>query len=289
MKVEIIIADITTLTVDAIVNAANGSLTGGGGVDGAIHRAAGPALKEFCFTLRGCKTGFAKITPGFNLPAKYIIHTVGPVWNNGTANEESLLKSCYESSLQLAVENNIKTIAFPCISTGAYRFPFAKAAAIALQTVNEFLKENNSIDKIFLVVYSQKEFEHYQNVLNNMQLTTLYRPVGQKELDLIKTSGFKAFPPRLDWQPIFYPVLNQPYAAQIALEWNTKDAFSGYAGYVTAFDLPTAYLQKFEVQNVGGEIHNELWVPAEELDEFNNNIVGTIKVVEAFYGENFKK
>jgi hypothetical protein len=121
-----------------------------------------------------------------------------------------------------------------------------------------------------------------------MNLTTLYRPVGQKEWDLIKASGNKKFPPRLEWQPIFYPVMNQTYAAQIAFEWNTKDEFSGYIGYVTAFDLPTDYLKQFDVQNVGGEIHNELWVPADQLDEFNNQIVGEIQLVETFKGEKFK-
>jgi len=122
-----------------------------------------------------------------------------------------------------------------------------------------------------------------------MNLITLYRPVGQKELDLIKASGNKKFPPRLEWQPIFYPVMNQPYAEQIALEWNTKDEFSGYAGYVMAFDLPENYLQQFPVQNVGGEIHNELWVPAEQLEEFNNNIAGEIRLVQSFYGEKSKQ
>jgi hypothetical protein len=122
-----------------------------------------------------------------------------------------------------------------------------------------------------------------------MKLITLYRPVGQKELDLIKESGYKKFPPRLEWQPIFYPVMNQAYAEQIALEWNTKDMFSGYAGYVTAFELPEDYLHRFPVKNVGGEIHNELWVPAEQLEEFNNNIVGEIRLVKAFYGQKFKQ
>jgi hypothetical protein len=121
-----------------------------------------------------------------------------------------------------------------------------------------------------------------------MTLTTLYRPVGQTELDLIAVSSYQAFPPRLDWQPIFYPVLNQAYAEQIAKEWNTQDGFSGYVGYVTAFDLPTAYLLQFPVQNVGGEIHNELWIPAEELTNFNQQIVGQIKVVNQFFGENYK-
>jgi O-acetyl-ADP-ribose deacetylase len=164
MKIELINTDIAILAVDAIVNAANSSLTGGGGVDGAIHRAAGPQLTEYCRTLRGCKTGYAKITPGFNLKAKYVIHTVGPVWNNSTENEEVLLRMCYENSLQLASESNVRTIAFPCISTGAYRFPFDKAASIALSTIEEFLQTNNSIDKVFLVVFGQKELDQYERI-----------------------------------------------------------------------------------------------------------------------------
>lgn len=117
--------------------------------------------------------------------------------------------------------------------------------------------------------------------------TTLYRPIGLKELQLIIDLNFKAFPPRLEWQPIFYPVLNQEYAAQIAERWNTKDEFSGYCGIVTKFDLPTDYLQKYEVHNVGGFIHNELWVPAEDLAEFNSHIIGQIEIVQVFTGENF--
>ena len=120
-----------------------------------------------------------------------------------------------------------------------------------------------------------------------MKLITLYRPVGQKELDLIEESGYKKFPKKLEWQPIFYPVMNQAYAEQIALQWNTKDEFSGYAGYVTAFDVATDYLQKFPIQNVGGEIHNELWVPAEELETFNQHIVDLIRVERSFFGEKF--
>jgi hypothetical protein len=119
-----------------------------------------------------------------------------------------------------------------------------------------------------------------------VKLTTLYRPIGQKEYDLIEQSGFKKFPPRLDWQPIFYPVLNQPYAEQIAFEWNTEDEFSGYVGYVTAFDLYEDYLSKYPIQNVGGIIHNELWVTAEDLEEFNNNIIGKIRIVKTFFGKN---
>ncbi|MDH6308926.1 hypothetical protein M2451_001616 [Dysgonomonas sp. PFB1-18] len=117
--------------------------------------------------------------------------------------------------------------------------------------------------------------------------TTLYRPIGLKELQLIIDLNFKAFPPRLEWQPIFYPVLNQEYAAQIAEKWNTKDEFSGYCGIVTKFDLPTDYLQKYEVHNVGGFIHNELWVPAEDLAEFNSHIIEQIEIVQVFTGESF--
>lgn len=122
-----------------------------------------------------------------------------------------------------------------------------------------------------------------------MKLTTLYRPVGQTELDLINESDNKKFPPRLEWQPIFYPVVNQAYAEQIALEWNTNDEFSGFVGHVTTFDLPEDYLTKFEVQNVGGEIHNELWVMAKDLEEFNSMIVGEIRLIKTFLGEKYKK
>ncbi len=165
-KIEIIQGDITTLEVDAIVNAANNSLMGGGGVDHSIHRAAGSELKEACRPLRGCRTGFAKITPGFKLPAKYVIHAVGPVWNNGTNNEEELLASAYKVSLKLAVENNIKTIAFPSISTGAYRFPFDKATKIAILTIEKFLKENTILEKVTFVAFSEKDYNRMKKINN---------------------------------------------------------------------------------------------------------------------------
>lgn len=164
-KIEIIQGDITKLQVDAIVNAANNSLMGGGGVDGAIHRAAGKELLEECRALKGCATGQSKITKGYLLPAKFIVHTVGPVWNNGTENEEELLASCYRTSLDQAVANNIKTIAFPSISTGAYRFPFEKAAKIAHETIIEFITNNSSIEKVYLICFSENDVKQMKRAL----------------------------------------------------------------------------------------------------------------------------
>lgn len=162
-RTELVIADITTLPVDAIVNAANHTLLGGGGVDGAIHRAAGPELLEECKTLGGCKTGQAKITKGYNLPAKFVIHTVGPIYGNENGHEDELLANCYTNSLKLAKENNIKTIAFPAISTGVYHFPKDKAASIALKTVKEFIENNKDyeFDKIIFVLFSQSDLLFY--------------------------------------------------------------------------------------------------------------------------------
>ncbi len=157
-RIQIIEADITTLDVDAIVNAANNSLMGGGGVDGAIHRAAGPDLQEACRTFGGCPTGEAKITLGFELRAKYVIHAVGPVWNNDTQGESELLHSVYRRSMELALDHDIKTIAFPSISTGAYRFPFEKASNIAINVIKNFLLTQTVPEKVMLVAFGERDF-----------------------------------------------------------------------------------------------------------------------------------
>jgi len=161
-RIEIQLGDITTLAVDAIVNAANTSLLGGGGVDGAIHRAAGHELLEECRNLNGCKTGEAKITKGYKLKARFVIHTVGAVWCGGNNNEENLLANCYKNALRIAVENEIKTIAFPSISTGVYHFPIEKASMIALREVFSFLEKDASIEKVIFVCFSRYDYEIYR-------------------------------------------------------------------------------------------------------------------------------
>ena len=157
--------DITTLAVDAIVNAANSSLLGGGGVDGAIHRAAGPKLLSECRSLNGCKTGNAKITHGYDLRAKYVIHTVGPVWKDGTRGEPQLLASCYRRSLEIAADREIRSIAFPSISTGVYNYPFADAAQIAIATVRDFTTEQTSLSEIIFCCFSKSDYKVYSDLL----------------------------------------------------------------------------------------------------------------------------
>jgi O-acetyl-ADP-ribose deacetylase len=164
-RIELIRGDITKVEADAIVNAANSSLLGGGGVDGAIHRAAGPALLEACRKLNGCPTGEAKITDGFNLKAKYVIHTVGPVWRGGNSNEPALLEKCYANSLQLAAQHGVKTIAIPNISTGIYGFPRDRAAGIAVSTVKKWLESHPEPEKVIFVVFDEENAQLYNHIL----------------------------------------------------------------------------------------------------------------------------
>ena len=164
-RIQIVQGDITKLDVDAIVNAANTTLLGRGGVDGAIHRAAGPELLVECRTLGGCEPGQAKITRGYHLPARFVIHTVGPIWHGGKHDEARTLADCYRNSLQLAVENEIKTIAFPAISCGAYGYPIEEAAHIALKTTREFLATTDEIQNVIFVVWDEDVYDAYRQIL----------------------------------------------------------------------------------------------------------------------------
>jgi len=166
-KIKIVQGDITTQEVDAIVNAANPSLLGGGGVDGAIHRAAGPELREECRKLGGCATGDAKLTKGYKLPAHYVIHTVGPIWKGGGHNEENLLAACYRNTLKLVLQHGIRTIAFPCISTGAYGFPPDRACSIALREISTFIENNPLPETVIIVCFDSQNYQCYMQALKS--------------------------------------------------------------------------------------------------------------------------
>lgn len=166
-KIHIVEGDITTMDVDAIVNAANNTLLGGGGVDGAIHRAGGPIILEQCKKIGGCPTGEARITTAGNMPSKYVIHTVGPVYRGGNYNEAKLLYNAYYNSLKLAKEYNLKTIAFPAISTGVYRYPKEEARDIAIRAVMDFIDEEDSIDEVYFVLFSNRDYKLYEEKLNS--------------------------------------------------------------------------------------------------------------------------
>jgi O-acetyl-ADP-ribose deacetylase (regulator of RNase III) len=162
-KIDLVRGDITQIKADAIVNAANKTLRGGGGVDGAIHRAAGPRLLAECMTLGGCETGQAKITQGYDLPAQFVIHAVGPVWHGGKHNEEKQLADCYNNSFQLAVSKGLSSIAFPAISTGAYGFPFELAMSIAFKTTQRFIeKDPEALDRVIFVLFSARDYDIYR-------------------------------------------------------------------------------------------------------------------------------
>lgn len=164
-KIRLVKDDITTIKADAIVNAANNTLLGGGGVDGAIHRAGGPIILEQCKKIGGCPTGEARITTAGNMPSKYVIHTVGPIYKGGNKNEEELLYEAYNNSLKVAVEYNLKSIVFPSISTGAYGYPIEKASDVAIKAVMDFLDNNNSIEEVIFVLFNQKDYEIYEKKL----------------------------------------------------------------------------------------------------------------------------
>lgn len=168
-RVEIFEGDITEMEVDAIVNAANTSLLGGGGVDGAIHRAAGPELLAETRKIGGCPTGEARVTKGYRLPAKWVIHTVGPIWSGGNRNEDELLASCYRNSFKAAIEIGAVTVAFPSISTGAYRFPMERAVNIALREIKSFLQTNQSVKKVIFVCFGGEVYKSYQKVFNERE------------------------------------------------------------------------------------------------------------------------
>jgi O-acetyl-ADP-ribose deacetylase (regulator of RNase III) len=170
-RLKIVQADITTLHVDAIVNAANSSLLGGGGVDGAIHRAAGPELLAECRTLGGCRTGEAKMTRGYRLPARYVIHTVGPIWQGGQQHEEELLANCYRNALALAQQHGIKSIAFPSISTGVYGFPLQRACRIALGAMMDFLDQDQAVERIIAVCYSRSDYDQYVAAQRELEMS----------------------------------------------------------------------------------------------------------------------
>ena len=166
-RISLVLGDITEQKVDAVVNAANRTMLGGGGVDGAIHRAAGAKLLEECRSLGGCETGQAKITKGYNLPAKYVIHAVGPIWRGGKAREDELLRDCYLNSLNLAEQHGLKSIAFPSISTGAYGFPIRRAAQIATSAVRDYLSGSAEIQEIVFVCFSKSDYDVYKSVLGS--------------------------------------------------------------------------------------------------------------------------
>jgi O-acetyl-ADP-ribose deacetylase (regulator of RNase III) len=173
-RIDILEFDITKLYVDAIVNAANRTLLGGGGVDGAIHRAAGPKLLEECCTLKGCDTGEAKITKGYNLFAKYVIHTVGPVWQGGNSNEDNLLSNCYKNCFRIAEAYEVRSIAFPAISTGAYSFPFERASKIVCDITKDVLKNESILEKIIFVFFSSKEYLSFKKIAEDNNLYPVF-------------------------------------------------------------------------------------------------------------------
>ena len=250
-RISIITGNITTQHVDAIVNAANPTLLGGGGVDGAIHQAAGPALQEECRTLGGCRTGEAKITKGYNLPARFVIHTVGPVWRDEGSGEDNLLAACYKNSLALAELSGVKIIAFPAISTGAYGFPFERAARIAVRTVREFISAHPSMERVVFVCHGKEAYRIYCDTLEKDRAdhpeTSLAEAVAAHLL-MIEWSHSIRIRNREDIvQRIAPSVKNSMQALSFGISLNTWVAVSGLTGDVTVPDR--VILQMLELLN----------------------------------------
>ena len=229
-RIEIIKGDITRLNVDAIVNAANRSLLGGGGVDGAIHRAAGHELLKACQLLGECNTGDAKITPGFRLPAKFVVHTVGPVWQGGNYREKGSLASCYKQSLRLATENGIKTIAFPNISTGVYGFPKREAAKIAFESVQSYLKTHPEIEKAIFCCFDDENFSLYNKLINNT--IAFERAESETQVQLVASLAHTI------WNEHYVPIIGQDQVNYMVANFQSAGAMAkqikieGYEYYI---------------------------------------------------------
>ncbi len=236
-RIAVIIGDITTQGVDAVVNAANRTLLGGGGVDGAIHKAAGPDLLKECRLLNGCRTGEAKITRGYNLPARFIIHTVGPVWQGGRGGEDRFLASCYRNSLALAELSGVRSIAFPAISTGAYGFPLERATRIAVRTVREFLAVHPSVEKIIFVCHDTDAKRVYCTLLEKDREDhpeTFMAESLLAHLRMIETTHAIRIRNREEIIQRFGPIVNNgTEALSLGMQINTWVAASGATGDVT--------------------------------------------------------
>lgn len=239
-RIAVVIGDITVQQVDAIVNAANRTLLGGGGVDGAIHRAAGPGLLKECRQLKGCRTGEAKITRGYNLPARFIIHTVGPVWQGGRSGEDELLAACYRNSLALAELSGIQSIAFPAISTGAYGFPLERATRIAVRAVREFVAVHPSVEKVVFVLHGDDTYRVYCTILEKDRKDhpeTLMTEAILAHLLMIETTHGIRIQNRDEIVKTIGPLVkNDTQALSFGMEINTWVAVSGVAGEVTVPD-----------------------------------------------------
>lgn len=240
-KIDIIRGDITRLNVDAIVNAANRSLLGGGGVDGAIHRAAGTELLEACELLNGCNTGDAKITPGFKLPANHVIHTVGPVWNGGMNREKELLSSCYRQCLRVASENGIRTIAFPNISTGVYGFPKREAASIVFETVLDFMTDHCEMEKVIFCCFDEENFGYYNNL--KCSKTLIKRVHAPAEIKIVADLASTI------WNEYYVPIIGQEQVNYMVASFQSIEAIeqqirSEYQEYYLIYHLaePSGYI-----------------------------------------------